>query len=380
MSRWRGMALLVLAVTLVAGACGGEEPSQRSERPTSEPFFDQPIDLDLSQPETGPNGEPATPVAEIAPLTDDEVQQIKDGGYTAALLWAGAGEWYNALGAGASDTFAQLGIEVVATADAQFDPAKQASDVESAMALDPDVVLTLIVDPVSGAQAFQPVIDDRKVLVLADNGAEGYKAGDEYVAIVTGDHYGMGRAAAELMAEAVGGEGEVGMIYHDADFFVTNNRDNAFRATIEQDFKDITIVDAKGFTEEPATFDVASAMISQHPEIKGIYVAWDVAAEGVVEALRSAGREDVWVVTHDLGVNNAVAMARGEIVYATVADLPYQIGQTMATLAGYQLLGKEAPPFVAGELIKVKKEDLAEAWQQSLNKDLPAEVEQAQGG
>jgi ribose transport system substrate-binding protein len=316
----------------------------------------------------------------VAPLTDDEVGQIEDGGYTAALLWAGAGEWYNALGAGASDMFAQLGIEVVATADAQFDPAKQANDVESAMALDPDVVLTLIVDPVSGAEGFRPVVDADKILVLADNGAEGYEAGDEYVAIVTGDHYGMGRAAAELMSEAIGGEGEVGMIFHDAEFFVTNNRDNAFRATIEQDLPDITIVDAKGFTEEPATFDVASAMISQHPEIEGIYVAWDVAAEGVVEALRAAGREDVWVVTHDLGVNNAVAMARGEIVYGTVADLPYQIGQTMATLAGYGLLEKDAPPFVAGELIQVKRDDLEEAWQQSLNKELPAEVQEALAG
>jgi ribose transport system substrate-binding protein len=136
-------------------------------------------------------------------------------------------------------------------------------------------------------------------------------------------------------------------------------------------------VDAKGFTEEPATFEAASAMISQHPEIEGIYVAWDVAAEGVVEALRAEGREDVWVVTHDLGVNNAVAMAQGEIVYATVADLPYQIGSTMATLAGYGLLGKDAPPFVAGELITVTKDDLATAWQQSLNRDLPPEVAEA---
>jgi ribose transport system substrate-binding protein len=372
------MVALAATAVVVAGACG--DGGSDREGGAGEPFFEEPIDLDLSQPETGPNGEPATPVAEVAPLSDEELNEIRDGGYTAALLWAGAGEWYNALGAGSSDMFDQMGVEVVATADAQFDPAKQANDVETAMALDPDIVLTLIVDPVSGAEGFRPVVQADKILVLADNGAEGYQAGDEYVAIVTGDHYGMGRAAAELMAEAVGGEGEVGMIYHDAEFFVTNNRDNAFRATIEQEFSDITIVDAKGFTEEPATFDVASAMISQHPNLKGIYVAWDVAAEGVVEALRAAGREEVWVVTHDLGVNNAVAMADGEIMYGTVADLPYQIGQTMATLAGYGLLGKQAPPFVAGEFIKVKEEDLEEAWQQSLNKSLPSEVQQALGG
>jgi ribose transport system substrate-binding protein len=363
-----------VAFALLAAACGTDEGGDDD---APRPFFSEDIDLDCSQPELGPNGEPVTPVSEIEALSPSEVADLKAGGYSAALLWAGAGEWYNALGAGATDVFEELGIEVVATADAQFDPAKQANDVESAMALDPDIILTLIVDPVSGAEAFRPAVDAGTALVLADNGAEGYEAGNEYVAIVTGDHYGMGRAAAEMMSEAIGGDGAIGMIFHDADYFVTNNRDNCFRATIEQEAPGITIVDAKGFTEEPATFEAASAMISQHPEIEGIYVAWDVAAEGVVEALRAEGREDVWVVTHDLGVNNAVAMAQGEIVYATVADLPYQIGSTMATLAGYGLLGKDAPPFVAGELITVTKDDLATAWQQSLNRDLPPEVAEA---
>jgi ribose transport system substrate-binding protein len=367
------MVVLGAAVALLGAACGGGGEE-------AEPFFEQPIDLDITQPELSPNGEPATPIADVQPLLPDEVAQVQSGGYTAALLWAGAGEWYNALGAGAEDKFAELGIEVVAETDAQFDPAKQANDVESAMALDPDIILTLIVDPVSGAAAFQPAVDAGTTLVLSDNGAEGYEAGDEYVAIVTGDHYGMGEAAAELMAEAIGGEGQIGMIFHDADFFVTNNRDNSFRATIEQQFPDITIVDAKGFTAENATGDAASAMISQHPEIDGIYVAWDVAAEAVVEALRAAGREDVKVVSHDLGLTNDVAMAQGEIYYGVVADLPYQIGQTMAELAAYGVLGKEAPPFVTGGLIKVTKDNLEEAWKQSLNLELPPEVRQALEG
>lgn len=365
---------IFFSVALLAVACGDNGGGNGGEGAT--PFFDEPIDLDLAEPERGPNNEPATPISEVEDLTPEEMETIRQGDHTAALLWAGAGEWYNALGGGAEAAFEEMGIEVVATADAQFDPAKQATDVESAMARNPDIILTLIVDPVSGAAAFEPAVEAGTILVLADNGAEGYQAGEEYVSVVTGDHFGMGQAAAELMNDAIGGEGEVGMIFHDADFFVTNNRDNSFRATIEQEFEDITIVDAKGFTEEGATFDVASAMISQNPELDGIYVAWDVAAEGVVEAIRTAGRDDIMVVTHDLGVNNAVAMAQEEIVYGTVADLPFDIGHKMAMLAGYGLLDKEAPPFIVGEFIKVTKDNLADAWQQSLNQDLPEAVQQ----
>ena len=362
----------------------GEAPAEPTTEPEAEPdaeseaqpFFDSPIDFDFAAAETDPYGNPAVAASEVS-LTDEEIAQIQEGDYSSAHLWAGAGEWYNAIDAGATDRAAELGIEVLARTDAEFDPATQANDVGTVLALDPDIILTLIVDPVSGAQAFQPAVDQGVVLALADNGAEGYQPGDEYVSIVTGNHFGMGEAAAELMSEALGGSGEVGMIFHDADFFVTNNRDNAFRAAIEQFHSGITIVDARGFTEEPATFEVASAMLQTHPEIDGIYVAWDVAAEGVVEALRAAGRDDVRVVTHDLGVNNALDMIEGGNVYGTVADLPYDEGKALMTLAGYGLLGKEAPPFVTVGFITVTRDNIAEAWQQSLGRELPPELSEA---
>jgi ribose transport system substrate-binding protein len=355
---------------------GVEATESSATESSAVPFFDSPLDFDFSTIETDPNGNAAVPASEVA-LTEEEIAQIKEGGYSSAHLWAGAGEWYNAIDSGATAKAEELGIEVAARTDAEFDPAKQANDVDTVMALSPDIILTLIVDPVSGAQAFKPVVDQGIVLSLADNGAEGYKPGEEYVSIVTGNHFGMGQAAAELMNEALGGSGEVGMIFHDADFFVTNNRDNSFRAAIEQNYPNITIVDARGFTEEPATFDVASAMLQTHPEIDGIYVAWDVAAEGAVEAIRAVGRDDVHVVTHDLGVNNALDMIEGGSVYGTVADLPFAEGEALMTLAAYDLLGKEAPPFVTVGYIQVTKDNIAEAWEQSLGKALPEELSTA---
>lgn len=342
----------------------------------ADPFFKEPLKFDFNDKEKGPNGEAATPASAVT-LTEDEITKVKAGNYTAALLWAGAGEWYDALGAGAKARFDELNIKVVATADAQFDAARQANDVETAMTLKPNIILSLIVDPVSGAAAFRPAIDAGTKLVLADNGAQGYSAGKDYVGIVTGDHFGMGAACAELMNEALAGKGKIGYIFHDAEFFVTNNRDNAFRAAVEQRYPGLEIVDAKGFTAENATFDAASAMISQHPEINGIYVAWDVAAEGVVEAIRAAGRNDLKVVTLDLGNTNGLAMAKGEIVYATVADKPYEMGVTMANLAAYAMLGKEAPPFSTVGFLKVTKANMAVAWKDSLNKEVPDAIKQA---
>ncbi len=363
---------MLLALTAVIGLL---VPFQGAS--AAEPFFSAPIDFDLEAAETDPYGNPAVPTSTLS-LSEDEVAKVRAGGYKSAHLWAGAGEWYNAIDAGATARFEELGIEVIARTDAQFDPAIQANDVETTLAASPDVILSLIVDPVSGAQAFRAAVDRGVVLSLADNGAEGYKPGKEYVGIATGNHFGMGIAAAELTAQALGGNGEVGMIFHDADFFVTNNRDNSWRAAIEQNHPGITIVDAQGFTAEPATFDIASAMLQRHPEIDAIYVAWDVAAEGVVEAVRAAGRAaDVKVISHDLGAANALDMAEGGIYYGTVADKPFEVGQALANLAAYGLLGKEAPPFVAVGLISVTRDNLAEAWPASLNIPLPEMVAEA---
>jgi len=364
----RRMALAMLALTLPLARAAWAQALK--------PFFKTPIGLDLTKAELGPTGAPATPASDIK-LTPEEEAKIRTGNYTAALLWAGAGEWYAALDAGATKRFTELGMKVVARSDANFDAATQANDVANALTLQPSVILSLIVDPTAGAAAFRPAIEKGVKLALADNGADGYQPGRDYVGIVTGNHYGMGIAAAEMMDQALSGKGAVGFIFHDAKFFVTNNRDNAFRTTIEQKMPGLVIVDAKGFTAENQTNDIASAMIQQHPEIKGIYVAWDVAAEGVIEALRAAGRSDVKVVTYDLGATNDVDMAKKGNLYATVIDRPYDIGYAMATLAAYGLLGKPAPAFSTVGLMEVTRDNLAQAWEETLKKPLPDQAKQA---
>ncbi|WP_020593517.1 substrate-binding domain-containing protein [Kiloniella laminariae] len=333
-------------------------------------------DVDLTKAPVGPNGNPAVSASEIT-LSPDEIAQLKTQNYKAALVWHASGDWVNAVTAGAKSKFEELGIEVVATTDAQFDSARQASDVENVLALTPDIILTLVVDPVSGAATFQPAIDKGTKLVLLSNPISGYQANDQYTGIVTDDMYGMGSAAAEMMSDALGGKGSIGFIYHDADYFITNNRDNAFRSAIKEKHSGLEIVAEKGFTEEGQTFELTSAMVLQNPDISGIYVAWDVAAEGVIGALRAQGRQDIKVITHDLGQNNALDMIKGGSMYGTIADRPFEIGQAMASLGAYGLLGKESPAFSVVGFDKVVKENIAKTWEKSLHRPLPAKLEEA---
>ena len=69
---------------------------------------------------TGPNGEKATPASEIT-LTDEEKEKIRSGGYKAAIsLHYGGNDWATSQIEGLKATFEELGIELVATTDADF--------------------------------------------------------------------------------------------------------------------------------------------------------------------------------------------------------------------------------------------------------------------
>ena len=84
-------------------------------------------------------------------------------------------------------------------------------------------------------------------------------------------------------------------------------------------------------------------MLTANPTINGIWAVWDVPAEGVISAARTAGRDDLVITTIDLGENVAINMASGGFVKGLGAQRPFDQGVTEAMLAGYGLLGKEAP-------------------------------------
>lgn len=307
-------------------------------------------------------------------LEPHEITQLRGKGYSAALVWHGSSHWVNALTAGAKKTFAELDIKVVAETDAQYDPAKQASDIENVMALKPNIILSLVIDSASAKNTYRAAVQQGAKLVLLSNPIDGFQPQRDYVGLVTDDMQGMGIAAAEMIRDAVGGKGKVGVIYHDADYFITNRRDQAFLATIKNKRNgtgQVQIAVERGFTKESETSSIAAAMVLQNPDLKAIYVAWDTAAEGVIEALRSMGRNDIHVVTHDLGVNNLLDMAMGGSMFASISDRPYEIGQAMARLGAYGLLNKSAPPFTVVGFDTVTKNNIRTMWTSAYRTDLP---------
>jgi ribose transport system substrate-binding protein len=328
---------------------------------------------------TGPNGEAATPASELQ-LTDEEIAQVQEGGYTAALVWHENSAFIQAVETGVREQFEELGIEVIASTSAEFDAAQQAANIETVLANDPDIIVTIAVDPTTAAEAFRPAVEEGVKIVVLTTPPAGYTAGEEMVGIVTTELTAYGKAAAEMLGEALGGEGQVGWIFHDADFWFTNQRDQAFKDWLAYLYPDIEVVDEAGFSDPARTEDIANAMISRNPELTGIYVAWATAADGVLAALRAAGRDDVSVVTNDLDENLALDMVEGGNVIGVVANPAVDLGRYLGVMSAYGVLEKEAPEMAVATPVATTTDNLAEGWQAEFAEDPPQELVDAAGG
>jgi ribose transport system substrate-binding protein len=303
-------------------------------------------------------------------------------GATAAIVMHYSGDdWSAAQIAGLRDQFGKMGIEVIAETDADFQAQTQVSDIETVLARNPSIIVSIPTDPVATASAYRQAAEQGVKIVFMDNVPQGFTPGEDYVSVVSADNYGNGIASAHLMAEALGGEGQVGIVFHAADFFVTRQRYDAFKATIEENYPNIEITEEQGIAGPDFASQAdqaASAMLTRNAELNGIWAVWDVPAEGVINASRTAGREnDVVVTTIDLGQNVAISLAQGGIVKGLGAQRPFDQGVTEAMLAGYGLLGKEAPPFVALPALPVTRENVLEAWQEVYHQDPPQALQDA---
>ncbi|MBO0450981.1 substrate-binding domain-containing protein [Candidatus Enterococcus murrayae] len=319
---------------------------------------------------TGPNGEKAAPASSLT-LTDEEIAKLKAGNYSAAISFHYAGnDWSSAQQKGLEDTFKKLGINIVGTTDANFSVEQQVSDLETLTALNPDVMISIPTDAKATSDAFKRVSSRGIKLVFMDNVPDNFVAGENYVGAVSADNYGNGVIAAELIGDKLKGKGKIGIVNYDVDYFVTNQRLEAFEKTIKKKYPDIEVIAKSGFSDVNQSTEVADAMLTQNPDIEAIFAIWDIPAEGVLSALTSAGREDVFVSTIDLGDNIAKEIAQGKVL-GVGAQLPYDQGVAEATMAAYALLGKETPSYVAVPATKVERNTIVSGYEMVYHKKAP---------
>lgn len=329
---------------------------------------------------TDPNGVAPGSPADVQ-LTDAEIKQVRGMNLKAAIaMHQTADGWAQAQLSGLKFQFDKLGIKIVATTDAQMNPADQVAQIETALALKPDILVSLPTDPVATADIYRKATAQGVKVIFMDNVPTGFKPGVDYVAMVSDDRINAGVISGYQLVAAVGCKGKVGIVYHGVDFFVTKQSYIGVKEAIAA-FPGVQIVDEKGivgpdFAGETQT--AVSAMLTKAPDLAGVWTVWDLPGEGAMAAARAENRPDLKITTIGLGQPAAIALAGNQLIVATAAVAPYAEAIAEANLGALAVLGrKNLPAFVATEALPTYQSNLLEAWIYSYGVEAPQVVKDA---
>jgi ribose transport system substrate-binding protein len=369
------MALLIISllVPFVLFAEKKEAPMEEKPAPEAETMADKnapdPWILDVRKGLDpyrgeimfkGPQGQTPTWDTEVM-LTVGEVEKLRAGNYKLGLARHGSqGEYTDALYGGAIDGCKHLGIKVVADTSAEFDDATLKSNIETIMATKPDAIIGFPQNRVTAAEIFKPVVQAGIPLVFISNQPEGFVHKRDFVGISTSMPYDQGKFMADAVAEGTKTK-KVGIIFFDADFWITNFIDDVVRDTLATKYPDIEIVAENGYADVTTGVEnAAAALIQQYPEVDTLYVSFN--ALYAAAACEAAGRKDIKIVSQGLDKPYMVNMLSGGNIYAIINDSTYSIGVNTALLAGYGILGKSAPEYTISPSAIVTKDNLKEMW------------------
>jgi ribose transport system substrate-binding protein len=380
------LTCVVLAFTLAMGfvafAGTGKSTPEPAEEPvkTEEPakapsksYYTTDVEK-LGAVETrGPEGQVPVWYKELS-LTEAEKEKIRQGNYTIGYCQICAGELNDTIGYGIKHVAEDLNMKYLWAFD-DLSAVTQRDNVESMLSAGADVICALSIDPQISGETFRMVAEQGKSICFLSNKAP-LKWKEEYTGgLVFWDLAGLGPLMAEALNKEMGGQAKIGWVYHDANFFITNIRDDGFKAAIDN-YPGMEIVyEAPWGGMESDAEDVANAMMLKHPEINAIYLSWQEALMPTISVLNSIGKKDVKIVLHDMNANVAMEMIKTDNILMVGQPASWDYGVAIALMGCYTLLGKELPAeCVVVPGLGITADNLEEGWERCFNAPLPTNV------
>jgi ribose transport system substrate-binding protein len=264
----------------------------------------------------------------------------------------------------AADKHDDIEFELLEAADAD----SQAQQIEQAIAQKPDVLVVL---PQDGA-ALTPVAQKaERAGIRVVNIDRLFTAPDAATATILGDNYQIGVLAANYIADELSCEGNVVEIQGLAGISVTTDRTKGFTDTLKKKCPGggIEIV-----ASQPGDFNpdkgltVMENILQAQDDIDAVYTHDDDMAQGVVQAIRNAGRDDEMFLTGVGGSQDAMQqIEEGGLYRATFLYNPNMAASAvnMARLIGLgqgfsELVPPEVPRLVVVPAAVVTQENVDE--------------------
>ena len=377
------------AVLMLTAACGSSSSSGTVSASASDSASSSASASEVVQPYCSEDAATALPALQPdgivgtgpndVKISDADAAKIKAGNngtpFKVALVFQFSGDWPNGQTKGLTDEFSKYGVEIVSNTEANFKVDKQIANIENAIQLKPDGIVSIPVDDVATAPAFKKVSQAGIKLVFMDNAAKGLTAPGDYQSVVSADSEGNGQVAAKRLSCYIPNGGTVGILDFGITFFVTNERTKGAKDWFAANRPDIKIKLAN-FTDPNQAGDVAANFLTANPDVNGIWAVWDGPAEGVISALRAQGK-NLPVANVDLGDQAATDLASAEYIKGVGSQRPYSQGVAEADAMMLTLIGKTVPAWVGVPALPVIQSSLSQGYTDAWAKPMPPKVDAA---
>lgn len=267
-----------------------------------------------------------------------------EGMYIALVSKGFQHQFWQAVKQGAEEKAAELGVQITfegPAAETEVDA--QLNMLQTAIDKGPDAIAYAALDP----EACVPLLEQAKSADIPVVYFDAPCNTDIGLSLAATDSMVAGALAAENMAKLIGGKGKVAIVGHSQINSTGVERRDGFVEKMKADYPDIEIVDIQyGDGDQLKSADIAKAMITANPDLKGIYGTNEGSAIGVVNAVKELGLEPgkLTIVGFDSGAAQINAIKDGTMAGAITQD-PIGIGRQVVQAAYDAANGKAVEPF-----------------------------------
>ena len=230
---------------------------------------------------------------------------------------------------------AQLGVESVYTGTPEYDLNKELSVYAQVVAKNPAGILACPMVPDAFIDPINNAIDKGiPVMTFATDSPQSKR-----FAFITSDNVKEGYAAADALAKAIGGKGELaatenpGQLNHEI-------RIRSFKERIEKNWPNVKLVATAATNQDiNKAANAAHTMLQAHPNIRGIFTPEASSGLGVAQAALEINK-DIKVITCDINESVLDMIQKGDMFGAIQPNVVMQGYMSMMFLymAKHQLL------------------------------------------
>jgi ribose transport system substrate-binding protein len=258
--------------------------------------------------------------------------------YIAIVSKGSQHQFWQAVEKGAKAEADKLGATVTYEGPAsESEVDKQLTMLRTALDKNPKAVCFAALDSKAATDLLKEAQSKNIPVVGFDSGVDS----DIPVTTVATDNVKAAGEAADKLAAAIGDSGKVAVIVHDQTSQTGITRRDGFKAQIEKAHPNVQIVDIQYGAGDPVkSADLAKAIMTANPDLKGFFAANEGSAKGVLNALKETGNENkVLVVGYDSGQQQIDAIKSG-VMLGAITQNPVGIGAKCVSAAMDAIAGK----------------------------------------